>query len=156
MYLAPEVLRTVGLRLSRDLVYYDHLSAEQRLWRGVLINAIEDVLIKHSDRRNSVQKGKAHNWIVSSCLDFRQVCGWGNLDHEDVLSSYLEAIRERKIQFTVRQVMWTKYDIFSKSIASIKEFRIKRQYKGKIKEFRRAVVNAPTDYVSTLYTMVIN
>ena len=156
MYLAPEVLKTVGLRLSRDLVYYDHLSAEVRLWRGVLINAVEDVLIKHSDRRNSVQKGKAHNWIVSNCSDFKQVCGWGNLDHEDVLESYLNAIKKRKIRFTMKQVMWTKYDIFSKYVHAIKEMKIKRQYKGKIKEFRQAVMTSSTDYVSTLYTMVIN
>ena len=155
MYLAPEVLKTVGYRLSRSLVNSFELEPEEKLWRGVLINAIEDTLIKHSDRKNSVQKGAAHNWIISNCDDFKNVCEWGNLDCEDVHSSYTLAIKEKKIQFTVRQVMWNKYDKFSKSIQAIKESRIKRQYKGKIRQFRREVVASSTDFVSTLYTTVI-
>ena len=55
----------------------------------------------------------------------------------------------------MRQVMWNKYDKFSKSIQAIKESRIKRQYKGKIRQFRREVVASSTDFVSTLYTTVI-
>ena len=150
MYLAPEVLRTLGYRLSKTLVHADNLTAEEKLWRGVLLNAVEDVLIKHSDRKNSVQKGKAHN-----CEDFQKVCGWGDLDSEEVLNAYIESIEERRVQFTMKQIMWTKYDNFSKSIHAIKEVKIRRQHKGKIKKFRKSVVESPTYYVSTLYTSVI-
>lgn len=155
MYLAPEVLKTLGYRISKTLVHADNLTAEEKLWRGVLLNAVEDVLIKHSDRKNSVQKGKAHNWIISNCEDFQKVCGWGDLDSEEILNAYVESIKERRVQFTIRQIMWTKYDNFSKSIHAIKEVKIRRQHKGKIKKFRKSVVESPTYYVSTLYTSVI-
>jgi len=156
MYLAPEFLKTVGYRLSRSLVNSNDLSSEEKLWRGVLINAIEDTMIKHSDRKNSIQKGSAHNWIVSNCTDFQSVCDWGDLDYEDVHYSYLLAIKHRRIRFTIRQVMWNKYYLFSKSIQAIKESKVKRQYKGKIRQLRRAVVTSSTDFVSTLYTTVIS
>ena len=156
MYLpAPQILEIIGLQLSREIIYISDITPEQRLWRGVLLNAIEDVLIKHSDRKHSLQKGQAHNWIISNSINFQKVCGWAALDSDLVLEAYKKAIKKRKIQFTVRQIMWNKYSKFSKKIRSVEDVYVKRKYKGDIKRFRHEVLNAPTSYVTTLCISVI-
>ena len=71
------------------------------------------------------------------------------------LEAYKKAIKKRKIQFTVRQIMWNKYSKFSKKIRSVEDVYVKRKYKGDIKRFRHEVLNAPTSYVTTLCISVI-
>ena len=152
---AVEVLQTMGLCLSRSLIDTHYLRPEERLWRGVLVNAFEDALIKHSDRKSSLQKGQAHNWFIERNINFKKVCGWGDLDHALVHEAYIKAIYDGKIRFTMRQVMWNKYNSFSRSIQKIKEDKVKRQYKGEIKKFRQKVMLTPTCYVTTVFISVV-
>tara|TARA_R100001443_G_C3352240_1_gene177106 strand:- start:1386 stop:1859 length:474 start_codon:yes stop_codon:yes gene_type:complete len=152
---APHILEIIGLQLSREILYTTHVTPEERLWRGVLLNAIEDVLIKHSDRKHSLQKGQAHDWIITNSVCFQKVCGWASLDSDLVLEAYIKALEEGKVTFTARQIMWNKYARFSKKIRSIEECNIKRKYKGEIKRFRTEVLEAPTTYVTTLFTSVV-
>ena len=67
---SPLLMRKMGLRFARSILSFDKLESEEKLWRSVVINAIEDCMIDHSDRKPSLIKIEAHNWILSRTKDF--------------------------------------------------------------------------------------
>ena len=52
------------LQLHADFLNNNDYLPETRLWRRVVANALEDTLIVSQDRKRSVAKAKAHNWII--------------------------------------------------------------------------------------------
>ena len=110
MKASSDLLRAIGINLARNILEQDDLSPEAKLWRSVILNAFEDTFLKHSDRKNSLKKLTAHNWIISMCDDFTHVCLCAELEPELVKEAYVKALREKNVRFTKRQLMWLEYD----------------------------------------------
>ena len=97
---------------------------EEKLFVYILINAIEDVMVHQSDRKSSLIKCEAHNWLISMNDDFCSICEYGLLNPIMIHGSYLQAVKDRKIKFTQRQIQWNMYhntyNTFKKSNMPIK------------------------------------
>ena len=63
----------MGTEAAQDLITENHHSAEQKLWRHVVLNAIEDTHVNNTDRKSSLVKLDAHKWICES-EDFEKIC----------------------------------------------------------------------------------
>jgi hypothetical protein len=70
----------MGIEFATISLKTDELVPEQKLWRGVLVNALEDTLIKQSDRKSSIYKINAHEWIMLSDANFEDVCYWSGFE----------------------------------------------------------------------------
>ena len=44
----------MGTELATDLVHNNHQDAEQKLWRHVILNALEDASVDLNDRKSAV------------------------------------------------------------------------------------------------------
>ena len=49
----------MGIEIAESLISQNHYCPEQRLWRHVLLNAVEDTRILQSDRKSSIHKMEA-------------------------------------------------------------------------------------------------
>ena len=56
MLTSPHLMRTMGLKFARSILDAEKLDAEQKLWRAVVVNALEDSMIIQSDRKASLLK----------------------------------------------------------------------------------------------------
>ena len=152
---STEFLKKLGYRFSRMLLSYDNMMPENYMWRGVVINALEDTMIERVDRKSAVLKGAAHNWIMSACSDFDQVCNWAMLDPDDVRAAYKKAILQNKIRFKDSQIKWKKYSIllkrWQKSCSAAQKNLLKKQLKISIK----AAVFGSDCYVTVAMISVI-
>ena len=64
----------MGIEFAQTILETKEIASEQKLWRGVLCNAIEDTMQSLSDRKTSIFKMEAHEWIINSEEDFQKVC----------------------------------------------------------------------------------
>ena len=69
MVASPYLLHKIGLKFARSILD-KNLNPEQKLWREVVINAFDETLILQSDRKSSLIKISAHNWIIGGDKDF--------------------------------------------------------------------------------------
>ena len=65
----------MGISISQDIIAQNHVSAAQRLWRHVLLNAFDDARLLQSDRKSSIYKMEAHQWIAEDTKDFQTISG---------------------------------------------------------------------------------
>jgi len=154
MYLpSPTVLKVLGYKVSKEILFQDR-KPEENLYCYVLINCIEDVMLAHNDRKSSLQKCEAHNWLISNTTDFKKVCEWALLDPELVLFNYQWSLKNKTIRFTSRQVGWQRYYNF---YLKVKTFNVKekRKHKGHLKALRNSVFNSSTSFTSTVYLTAI-
>jgi len=138
----------MGIDISRDIVAQNHASATQRLWRRVLLNAVEDTQLLQSDRKSSIYKMEAHEWIAEDSKDFQTICWWSGWDPEEVRTRYLKAVRKGDVTFNDRQVKWIKY---YKKYLELKKIPTKEQrapVRKALDKARMAVFNATTTLVS--------
>ena len=152
---STEFLMRMGYRFSRALLNHDNLCEENYLWRAVVVNALEDCMITRGDRKSSTFKQKAHNWIVSNCKDFDMVCSWAMLDPDDVTYAYKNALQNKNIKFTIKHVMWSKYNSLSKCSNREPESRRRRLLKCEMKEIRKKMKSISNYYVSTVFCNVV-
>ena len=140
----------MGINISKDIVAQNHASAAQRLWRRVLLNAVEDAQLLQSDRKSSIYKMEAHEWIAKDDKDFQTICWWSGWDPEAVRTRYLKAVRRGDITFNDRQVKWIKY---YKKYLELKKIPTKEQrapVRRALHIARMAVFNATTTLVTDL------
>ena len=140
----------MGISISKDIVAQNHASATQRLWRRVLLNAVEDAQLLQSDRKSSIYKMEAHEWIAKDDKDFQTICWWSGWDPEEVRTRYLKAVRRGDITFNDRQVKWIKY---YKKYLELKKIPTKEQrapVRRALHIARMAVFNATTTLVTDL------
>ena len=150
MSASPELYRKMGLKFTRIFVSSQVSTPEVKLWRAVVVNAIEDCTNLHSDRKNSLQKIYAHNWITSRFKDFDEVCYWGQLDPDDILECYIAALKNKKIIFNERQIKWYPYDkLYKKMLYS--EPAIRKLLRKKLDKMRFVIKNTPTIFCSTIF-----
>ena len=82
----------MGIDIATDLARQNHQNAEQRLWRHVLIHAFEEAKLPTSDRKSSIYKMEATDWIIQDSKDFQTICWWSGWDPEDVRAQYFKAV----------------------------------------------------------------
>ena len=99
----------MGIDIAKEVVAQNYQSSDQRLWRHVLLNAFEDARLEQSDRKSSIYKMEAHEWIAADSKDFQTICWWSGWDPEDVRGRYMKAVKNGDVTFTDRQVKWIKY-----------------------------------------------
>lgn len=153
--LSAEVLQTLGFKMSRDVLSDDNISCEKKLWRSVLTNAVEDTLIINSDRKNSLIKLKAHNWILDSGSNFDEVCTCADIDSDSMISSYKKALSNRIVRFTKRQLMWHKYNKMYIQINCLDSLEEKKKLRKETKKLREEILTTPNYFVTTIFTSKI-
>ena len=99
----------MGIDIAKEVVAQNYQSADQRLWRHVLLNAFEDARLEQSDRKSSIYKMEAHEWIAADSKDFQTICWWSGWDPEEVRGRYMKAVKSGDVTFNDRQVKWIKY-----------------------------------------------
>ena len=99
----------MGIDIAKEVVAQNYQSADQRLWRHVLLNAFEDARLEQSDRKSSIYKMEAHEWIAADSKDFQTICWWSGWDPENVRDRYMKAVKNGDVTFNDRQVKWIKY-----------------------------------------------
>ena len=150
MSASPELYRKMGLKFTRIFVSSQIFTPEVKLCRAVVVNAIEDCTNAHSDRKNSLQKIYAHNWITSRCKDFDEVCYWGQLDPDDIHQCYVTALNNKKIIFNERQVKWYPYDKLYKKMINA-EPPVRKLIRKKLDQMRVGIKSTPTIFCSTIF-----
>jgi hypothetical protein len=134
----------MGIDFATIALKNEELLPEQKLWRGVLVNAIEDTLITQSDRKSSIIKLEAHDWIINSGEDFQKVCYWSGFTPEHINEKYIQAIKRGDITFNFKQVAWGKYYLQYKLYKKCQEYESKKYHRKRLESLRRAVVEATT------------
>jgi len=150
MLTSPHLIKTMGLKFARSILNGEKLDAEQKLWRAVVVNALEDCMIIQSDRKASLLKIFAHNWILQRSKDFDLVCAWGALDPDDIHECYLYALKNQEFQFTHRQIMWFDYNKLYKKMLSA-DAKDKKQLRRNLTIFREKVKSTPATFLSTIF-----
>ena len=134
----------MGIDFATIALKNEELLPEQKLWRGVLVNAIEDTLITQSDRKSSIIKLEAHDWIINSGEDFQKVCYWSGFTPEHINEKYIQAIKRGDITFNFKQVAWGKYYLQYKLYKKCQEYESKKYHRKRLESLRRSVVEATT------------
>ena len=146
----------VRYEIAHEALSESTLLPEERLWRSVICNALDDTHINYSDRKSSIAKLKAHNWIISNCQDFQNVCYWAELDPEVVLSHYKNLIKRRVIKFYDKQILWYQYDLFYKTLEKTKDEQEKKELRRKVKKMREFIYDNPSILLSTIFLSVLS
>ncbi|MEY3811485.1 MAG: hypothetical protein RIT11_567 [Pseudomonadota bacterium] len=60
MTYSVNLLKLMGIEFAKTILEDKEIPSEQRLWRGVLCNALEDTMQGLSDRKTSIFKMEAH------------------------------------------------------------------------------------------------
>ena len=138
----------MGTEIAQDLINETHQCAEQRLWRHVLVNAFSETKLPTSDRKSSIYKMQAHEWIIKDNQDFETICWWSGWDPETVRNQYLKAIRAGEITFNRKQVMWADYykKYLKLKVANTNEER--QNLRAGLEATRLAIFKATTALVS--------
>jgi len=134
----------MGIDFATIALKNEELLPEQKLWRGVLVNAIEDTLITQSDRKSSIIKLEAHDWIINSGEDFQKVCYWSGFTPEHINEKYIQAIKRGDITFNFKQVAWGKYYLQYKIYKKCQEYESKKYHRKRLESLRKVVIQATT------------
>jgi hypothetical protein len=140
----------MGINIAKEVVAQNYQSADQRLWRHVLLNAFEDVRLEQSDRKSSIYKMEAHEWIAADSKDFQTICWWSGWDPEEVRGRYMKAVKKGDVTFNDRQVKWIKY---YKKYLQLKKIPTKEErapVRKALEKARAAVFMATTALVTDL------
>jgi hypothetical protein len=131
-----------------------NVEPEEKLWRGVLVNAFEDAASTSQERKPSIYKCDAHDWIMSNVTDFVQVCYYAGFEPENVKERYKMAIMNKLITFSPKNFAWKKYSIQFKKYRNCKDLDSKAYHRKHLEHLRNAVILATTVYISNLITSV--
>jgi len=140
----------MGIDIAHSLLTQDHYCAEQKLWRHVILNAFEDVLVLNTDRKSSIFKLDAHKWIMESS-DFVTVCWWAGWDPDNVKEKYIKGIKETKIKFYQKHILWSKYTSFYEKLKKEKDFDKRKELYKLVNEARKAVNLATSTLVKEIF-----
>ena len=155
MKASNDLLRAIGVDMARIIVDQGTLYPETMLWRCVILNAFEDTFVDHSDRKNSLKKLSAHNWIVSMCDDFKDVCMCAELDPIVVREAYIKAVKNQNIRFTKRQLMWLRYNRLYNRMKNLPDKDKQKFLRKRINQLREDVFATSTEFVSTIFVSVL-
>lgn len=117
MNLTNKVLKLLGMKLASEMMT-EEVPHEVKLWRAVIILALEDVLNTSQSRTESVIKAEAHDWFVNGSEDFHRVCFNAGLDGDWVRDRYLRALDTGMVRFTQKQHLNVRYTNIYKKLRS--------------------------------------
>ena len=138
-------------QISPEALDTPELKPEERLWRSVVVTALEDTLIEHSDRKHSIAKVKAHNWIIGNLSDFQDICCWANLESDVIISNYRKSLKKGMVTFNKRQVLWFKYDrVYQKLKENLSPVQ-KRHIRSQVKKMRYKIYQTPATTLSNVF-----
>lgn len=140
----------MGIEFAQTILESKEIASEQRLWRGVLCNAIEDTMQGLSDRKTSIYKMEAHEWIISNESDFQHVCYWSGFEPDLIKEKYLKAVERGDIKFTEKQVNWIRYYRHYETYKKEKDKDKRKEYKKLADKWRSIVLSSTTALVSTI------
>ena len=146
---SPYLYKLMGLSFTRSVVDKKQ-NPEHKLWRAVVINAFDDTMITLSDRKSSVQKIEAHNWILQESRDYREVCEWALLDPEEMKEHYIGALKRKVITFTKKQVRWAEYNRIYKALFCDINVDQKKLIRRRLDELRKEIHNTSTSYTDSI------
>jgi hypothetical protein len=145
----------MGTSFASVLLSTAEVQSEQKLWRGVLCNALEDATLAQNDRKSSIYKSQAHNWILSKSEDFEIVCYWAGFTPEHINEKYVSAVKNLDVKFTNKQVAWAKYYIQYNKYKNTKDLESKKYHKIKMEELRKKVTLATTYVITSVFISTI-
>ena len=108
MSYSPNLLRILGIKLANELTK-DNLISEQRVFKAILIQALEDAMSNSVFKRETYWKHDAHRWFLDNGKDFQQICWSADIDPEFIRGEYIRLCKERKIVFSKIQATWIDY-----------------------------------------------
>lgn len=139
----------MGTDIAADIVSENHSNNEQKLWRHVILNAFEDTRIPNTDRKSSLVKLDAHDWIASS-KDFEQICWWAGWDPDEVKIRYFKALKKNEIKFTKKQIRWREYNRTWNILRNEKDKEKRKILRARIDNLRKSIFNCPNIFVTTI------
>jgi hypothetical protein len=77
------LLNVMGINFATEMISAVK-SNETKLWRAVLSHALSDCMIPFSDRKSSLQKLEAHQWIMDNGEEFQKICYWADFEPTNV------------------------------------------------------------------------
>jgi len=137
----------MGIEIAESLISQNHYCPEQRLWRHVLLNAVEDTRITHSDRKSSICKMEAHDWITKENKDFNWICWQSGWDPEIVKEQYFKAVRKGNIVFTKRQIKWVEYYKLYLDLKNERDSEKRQKLRKRVDSLRKQVFLTTTAVV---------
>jgi hypothetical protein len=105
---SQDLLKLMGIRLASEFIN-EHISKEERLWKGVIVTALEDCLNTSDGKVEAYRKHEAHLWFLKKDEDFKDVCWMANIEPDLVYNRYLELHQKEIIFFTAIQKLWISY-----------------------------------------------
>jgi len=129
-------------------VLLDNKNPEHRLWKAVLVNAIEDTFVMNNDRKSSIYKVEAYEWLLKDSDDFDKVCYWGGFEPDMVNWKYRIAVDRGDICFTERQIAWGKYYKQYKRLKECKDHGSRVYHRKHMEHLKSMVHRAPVTLVS--------
>lgn len=145
----------MGTSFASVLLNTTEVPSEQKLWRGVLCNALEDASLEQNDRKSSIYKSQAHNWILAKSEDFATVCYWAGFTPEHINEKYTKAVQNLDITFTNKQVAWAKYYIQYNKYKNSKDPDSKKYHKVRMEQLRKNVIDATTYVITSIFISTI-
>lgn len=155
MVASPYLLKIMGINFSREMLY-NNPDPEQKLWRAVIINAFDETLIYQTDRKSSLIKMNAHNWILSDNYAFDQVCDWAEVDKEIIRYSYKEACKNKIVRFNTKHVAWKKYDVKYKIMMQERNDKLRNKIRKNILMYRRSILTMVGETMTTVLDSVVS
>tara|TARA_R100001369_G_scaffold79885_1_gene110024 strand:+ start:983 stop:1420 length:438 start_codon:yes stop_codon:yes gene_type:complete len=143
----------MGINVSRDLIEENHVNQEQKLWRHVILNAFEDARLKSTDRKSSLNKLDAHEWLTSS-KDFNQICWWAGWDPDEIKIRYRKALKNLDITFNVKHIKWRDYYTLYNSLKDEPDKNKRRVLRKEVEDKRRDVFECPSVIMKNFFTTV--
>ena len=137
----------MGIEIASELIASNHHCAEQRLRRHVLLNAFEDTRITQSDRKSSIYKMEAHEWIVNENQDFEWICWQCGWEPVHVKEQYFKAVRKGLVTFNKRQIKWIQYYRLYQDLKKEKDTAKRLSLRKKVEATRQAVFETTTALV---------
>ena len=98
MSYSQNLLKLLGIKLANELTKTD-LASNERVFRAILIQALEDAMSSSKFKRETYWKHDAHRWFLENSQDFQEICWSADLDPEFIRGEYMRLLKERKISF---------------------------------------------------------
>jgi len=153
MIYSLDLLKLMGIRVAQDLIEANHINQEQKLWRHVILNAFEDARLKTTDRKSSINKLEAHDWINES-KDFNQICWWAGWDPDEVRIRYRKALKSMEITFNIKHIKWREYYTMYNELKFEADKDKRRALRKLVEQKRKDVFNCRSVVMTTFFITV--
>lgn len=120
----------------------------QKLWRAVLVHAIEESIVMRNDRKSSIFKMQAYTWLVERGDDFKNVCFYGGFDPDNIGYRYKRAIEKGDVGFSEKQIAWGKYYKQFVRYKKCKDHGSRDYHRKRMEHLRACVGRASNIFVS--------